>query len=318
MKHLRELIKPTRYPDPSDDDDDEEEKNPDKDETFEKKPDTLGKNTGLKTESNLTDDKVDRETMADEEEPDDVGGSKGDFPEQGMITNERKIIKKLKSFYSDKSNSPNDSIDDTSNSPMVDEAIHYSDETLLHRSLTPHYQNYTKEETHILHDYSKLSSINSYLWDRHKKIIVKDKNSKNNDLYASKLDSAINRHKTPKNMTVYSGINFNPKDRINSEGIIHHPAYLSTSLKKSIAINFASNHQKLDSEENIHNHVLQIHVPKDHPGAYIGNISNSKEERELLLPKGLNMKLLGYHKKEYLLDKSGKKNIYHFHHMEIV
>ena len=304
MIKLRELIKPTRYPiDPQYDNDDG--KDYEKDETFEKKPDAAPKsNADIKTEGKLTDDKIQKNTEADDTEDDDVEG-----------TNESKVIKKIKSFVSGKA--PNNSVDDTSNSPMVDEAINYSPETLLHKEISPHYK-FNKDEKQYLNNYSLGSSINSYLWDKHKGTVVKDRNSKNNDLYTKKMDEVIKNHKTPRDFTVYSGTKHDPTKLKNSEGIVHHPAYISTSLKKDTAIDFASNHQTHDEEGNIHNHILKIHVPKGHSGAYIANISKMKGEKEFLLPRGLNMKITGYHNEKYPRGNSGKNNIYHIHHMEIV
>ena len=142
---------------------------------------------------------------------------------------------------------------------------------------------------------------------------------------------------------------------MNSEGIMHHPAYLSASIEKNIAINFGyapkyntfketkptsysykqtgnpatekeywnkpysvSKHDPEGISE-FHHHILKIHVPKGSHGGYVNHISRIKDEYEFILPRGANLK----HKYETvethpLPDFPDSKIHIHTHHMKLM
>jgi hypothetical protein len=161
-----------------------------------------------------------------------------------------------------------------------------------HEKLIQHYQGHTDQEKTNLSYYSDSSKdINSALWERHK-------TGKENTEYSranagiSALDSALKRHKTPDSFTVYSGTVHDPRELKNSEGIVHHPAYLSTSIDPNISENFALKNQTQKNETieygikipHYERHLMKFDVPKDHHGSYYG-----KYEKEFIMPRGTNL-----------------------------
>ncbi len=179
--------------------------------------------------------------------------------------------------------------------------------------------------------------INHILWEKHK-----DNNystfSNNTDYDYGKdiqnIDHNLSSFKTPHKLSLYSGTKrYDPRERMNDKGILYHPAYLSTSINKRMALNFGHKktewHNSGDKNEFgiFHHHILKIHVPKDHPGAYIDHISRNKGEYEFLLPRGLNLKYRGtvpyrFTAKERnpVLSALNDPQVYHVneHHMDIV
>ena len=122
-------------------------------------------------------------------------------------------------------------------------------------------------------------------------------------------------------MHVWSSTIHDPRKLKDSNDIVHHPAFLSTTAYYPVAL-----HRDINSKDEMNgdrnHHILKIHVPKESPGAYVDHISKYPGEYEYLLPKGSNLK---YHKTEtksepyhnYLLDKKCKTHT-HIHHMELI
>jgi len=186
----------------------------------------------------------------------------------------------------------------------------------LHDRLTAHYKHFDQWHLRKLKKYSDESeATNNYLWQRHKRRTIGNGHERGGESSnVQKLDEATQIHKTPEAMTVYSGVQYDPRKKMNKEGIVHHPAYLSTSLRHSIAEGFAYN-QKDDGATR---HVLHIHLKKGTTGAYIGDHSHSPPEREFLLPRGTNLKHQGTDSYEYERNHYGKVTrvtVYN-HHME--
>lgn len=184
----------------------------------------------------------------------------------------------------------------------------------LNSKLQEHHK-YLPSQREALETYTRDSSpINEHLWDAHihKKPIESDFG-----IYAGHLDHAIHENKAPHDFHVYSGVPSDPRERMNKEKIVHHPAYLSTSLAHQTARGFAKavdhkskivpnpNYETMkalnpklnigkDMHENHFNkHVLRIKVPKGHPGAYVERITDHNGEYEHILPRGLNLKHTG-------------------------
>jgi hypothetical protein len=188
----------------------------------------------------------------------------------------------------------------------------------LHKNLTNHYktENFNRNETEAIENYTDNSQpINRYHWNKHKGIERhKDSENKNKEI-TEHLDSALDKHKTPEDMTVYSGTIHDPRKLKNSKGIVHHPAFISSTIKKHVADKFATGNQQLDDDGYTnHRHILSINVPKGHSGVYVDHMSSNKDEKEFILPRGTNLK--------HLHTDSEEKNefdvVRHIHHMEIV
>lgn len=119
------------------------------------------------------------------------------------------------------------------------------------------------------------------------------------------LDNALNHKKTPKPMTVFSGVGFNPGMMADKhpKKQLYMPSYTSTSIDPEVAASFAKPLPKGDSGENplarydlkskdgADHHMLRINLPKNHPGSYIAGSSNFPEEKEFLLPRQQTMKI---------------------------
>lgn len=125
---------------------------------------------------------------------------------------------------------------------------------------------------------------------------------------ALKLDHALNHRATPDDMVVYSGISSNHAAKVVANDVVHHPSFLSTSLDLNTAATF--------SHSQGSNHILKIHVPQGHRGAYIGEMnSNNAHEREFLLPRGLKLR---FHRDKEQILKRGEGNAdIHIHHATI-
>ena len=133
-----------------------------------------------------------------------------------------------------------------------------------------------------------------------------------------KLDTALSRNKLPTDLHVYSGVGFDPslKAAKHPEHIMHLPAYTSTSIKKSVARNFAAtqgNEKPALQKGGLKGHILHIHLKKGHAGAYIDHESAFKGEGEFLLPRAKNMKIT--HHSDHEDDFS---DTYRVHHAVIV
>lgn len=186
----------------------------------------------------------------------------------------------------------------------------------LNKTFETHYSNFNGDERKHLIDYTESSNnLNGYLWDNHPR---KDYENSFHDEKINHLDSAMTRHKTPHKLTVFSGTKFDPRNHMDENKIVHHPAYLSTSLSKKTAASFGTTNYHVDENGRVESekHVLKIHVPKNHPGAYVDHFSDNKGEKEFILPRGTKLKYK-YTDTHKIQDEKDNHNI-HEHHMEIV
>ena len=202
----------------------------------------------------------------------------------------------------------------------------------LHKSLTHHYHKRSKlgffEKMAVQNYTNNSSSINSHLWE--------NKGGSHDEPYGADLedmDKVLHGHKTPHDLTVYSGLNAAPNISKTTK-IYHHPAYLSTSLSHQTASGFANSiygkHRDTptSSSQTVHKHTLRIHVPKGHPGFVPGPLSVYPEEREVLLPRGLKLRIdpskseTRRHTMKWNTTGGNKKisttHVHHIHHAEIV
>jgi len=200
--------------------------------------------------------------------------------------------------------------------PEEDENFHYDHigkgpSEALHKRLTPHY-NYGPEEKTALHKYSDQSrDVNHHLWKKSQFKAGWDIPEKHQGTI-DKMDSAVHAHKTPEDMTVYSGSVHDPRKIKNAEGVVHHPAYMSSSTNPYQAHFFGSMHRDYAPEGGVDTHILHVKVPKGSPGAYISHIAKQEGEREFVLPRDSKLK---YNKTD--TTKYGS-NYVHEHHMELV
>lgn len=122
------------------------------------------------------------------------------------------------------------------------------------------------------------------------------------------LDESLNHEKTPKPMTVFSGVGFNPGQLAakHPKKQLYMPAFTSATIDPAVATKFAQpltkgaagesmadryNVAKDDNNEGADHHMLRINLPKGHPGSYIADSSEHPEEKEFLLPRQQTMKI---------------------------
>jgi hypothetical protein len=186
----------------------------------------------------------------------------------------------------------------------------------LHSSLSRHYKFNDKNHKDNIYKYTTDSyAVNNHLWKKNKNLEETDDEKENfNHPLTPKinhLDSALNKHKTPHSLTVYSGTRHDPNKLKDENGIVDHPSYLSTSLSLGMGKSFA------EVQKGNIRHVMCINVPKDHPGAYVANISDKPEEREFILPRGTRLKHEGtdVHSEKHKIYGNLKV---HYHRMSIV
>jgi hypothetical protein len=196
----------------------------------------------------------------------------------------------------------------------------------LHESLKKHYKYKDDKHIYSISGYVGGSrSLNNYIWDKHNKtphhltLFSKWTNGEN---HIKDLDNTMNLHKTPHDLTLFSGTRHDPRELKNEHDIVHHPAYLSTSLSDHIAKDFSNKNGPHDFEKNIrHNHMLKIHVPKGHPSIYAGSLPGSRlaeKEREVILPRGTNLKHIKTDTEIVKFPGEKLKVHNHLHHMEVV
>ena len=184
----------------------------------------------------------------------------------------------------------------------------------LHEELSKHYDldKYFHEKHHLKEYSDDSSGVNNYLWKKHKKEKMDDE-EKSFKEDVPHLDKALSTFRTHKDFTVHSGVIYNPIDKKNKEGVVHHPAYLSTSLERGRASAFS------DLKKGNVRHVISIKIPKGSKGAYIGDHSYNQDEREFLIPRGANLKHIKTEVREEnhpIYGKGDEKLEVHYHHMK--
>jgi hypothetical protein len=200
----------------------------------------------------------------------------------------------------------------------------------LHKKLSNLHNNLNFDEKYSLGDYSGSGSkrINNHLWfektGKHINSFREKMYDEEKDYIKSHIgpiDSAISKNKAPHDLHIYSGTPHDPRKIKNANGVVHHPSYLSTSLNPHIAHTFADDNREykdnLDNRE-IHNHIMEIHVPKNHPGVYNSQPGvGISAEREYILPRGSNLKYHGTDT-EVIKNDHGDTIHRHTHHMSVL
>lgn len=154
------------------------------------------------------------------------------------------------------------------------------------------------------------------------------------DIHA--MDRVVHAHKTHKPFNVYTGVHRehdlhkigHDQGATEKKPIkVQHHAYLSTSIDKEVAKGFGHHHTETShiDKEGIthitrHVHLMKIHVPKGHHGAYVGHSSVHPNEKEFILPRGTKLhihhtpKTEIEHGKVYNFgDGYKEKTHYHYH-----
>ncbi len=194
----------------------------------------------------------------------------------------------------------------------------------VHKTIKTHYDKEYEnkiepDEKNAIENYQIDSGdVNDYHWKKHKKEDISRMNKENVEDIENKtkgIDSVMNKSKTPHKLHVYSGTIHDPRYIKNDEGIVHHPAFLSTTVNETYGrLRAKSLANRTGATEE---HMLKIHVPKDHPGIYMPSASPdavgaNESEREFMLPRGTNLKHIKTTREE-----GTRKNL-NIHHMKVV
>lgn len=140
----------------------------------------------------------------------------------------------------------------------------------------------SKDEVKHLHGYTADSGVNHDLVNAHHH----GKNVPAKHAEAIKhLDSATSR-RIGKEVHLYSGIGFNPRETMDAEGHLHLPSYTSTTHHAPTALNFA---RPLGTKGD--SHVLHIHAQPSDKGVNVENITDNEEEHETVLPRNTRLKI---------------------------
>lgn len=149
------------------------------------------------------------------------------------------------------------------------------------------------EQKHAINNYTSSSYyLNNYLLKRHRNPETTPPDEWQ-DKHVSMLKPAVRKRKLMRPLTVFSGITRNPRAESRmADGLVDLPAFTSTSLRLSRALDFSAPIQKGPDDPNASkdktaSHVLKFELPAGHDnGFYIGSHSEHSTEQEHLLGPG--------------------------------
>ena len=162
-----------------------------------------------------------------------------------------------------------------------------------HNRLTADYgYSRTKELPDSVLDYSiDSTAISDYLYANKGKLPLSGRGSKSKQKrLISGLDAAIKAHKTKRDISVFTGVATDIGAlKPGKDGNIYtrNYAYTSTSIDPSVARRFA----RVSGPTGGYVNIVKIKVPSGFSGIYLGDAANAASERELLLPRGLRLKI---------------------------
>jgi hypothetical protein len=158
---------------------------------------------------------------------------------------------------------------------------------------TDYNKTYINRKTHenvdlrdLMHLYTEGNSrfLNSALRDHHLDGITPPDDIE--PFHVPTFDSIISDNRLPNNTTVYSGIHFNPNDHMGQIAFV--PSYMSASLSPHVAKDFGTFYE---NNGNSVRHILRLHLPNGHPGYYVDPMSACAGQCEIILPRGMKIKL---------------------------
>lgn len=192
----------------------------------------------------------------------------------------------------------------TPNSDDVHEKLNQDSDSFKKHDKHGAMSDYTKGSKHInkylidkasgkkhdyVHHYGDGASDKKYKTEMHKKVQEHIKN----------LDHALKSSKLKHDVHVYHGLKgWHPgEEAAKNGGKIHLPGYTSTSISKRQAHSFSH------ADGNGTKHMLHIHLKKGQRAKYLGDNSGFSHEKEMLLPRGITLKI---HPRHTVLNGDGK------------
>jgi len=151
-------------------------------------------------------------------------------------------------------------------------------------------ENLTQKQLNAAIDYTGGSSdLNRNLIDSHKN---GEKIHKYHENTINGLDS-LTRQPIGHSLHVYSGIGFDPRNHVGSNGHLHLPAFTSATHDKHVAQSFSKTSYPGSDYDMKPNESHSIHIelhPHDH-AAHVSHISGFPSEKETMLPRGTTLKV---------------------------
>lgn len=96
------------------------------------------------------------------------------------------------------------------------------------------------------------------------------------------LDAALSHIKTPDELVVYTGTNEQHAKILRKKTVVNHPSFVSTSISSNAAKAFAAPHN---------GDIVEVHIPKGHPGVYAAQSSLVPDEGEFILPRNTKFRI---------------------------
>jgi hypothetical protein len=204
-----------------------------------------------------------------------------DDVERERIRNKKK---KLKTFKESVEDQTIDHLDHSSN-PHIGET-----NDAVHEALHDHYDHSALKDYHkrAIAAYTDASyHLNTKLLKAHREGDAAPEEVDN--INVNHMDEALSKHRLPHPLTTYSGVKFEPHKTANEDGLLHLPAYTSSSHAISVARGFG---QTFDGENGERvRHIIRFKLPEGHHGFYVGDHSEVPDEREFIMPRGMTVKI---------------------------
>lgn len=159
--------------------------------------------------------------------------------------------------------------------------------------LEQHYDHKSNPFFPAVYRYTQSSKgLNVHLFDHHK-----EHNNPHHPIdhpefgtHVAELDKALGLQQLNRPLVVMSGLKKNPGLIMGGDKRLYHPAYLSTSIRPSVAGTFAvplvpGTHDEAPYEQNHDMHILMAHLDSGQHGFYVGSRSKYRHEHEFLMPR---------------------------------
>lgn len=162
-------------------------------------------------------------------------------------------------------------------------------------------------------------NFNDSLWNHYHKAKIEGSDNKEDHergvAYSNELSKVVEKHKTPHDVTVFTGISQKHANELKLKGRkepsrFHHAGFISTSTDYNQALKYTGGRAKSGEEK----HVLRLEVPKGTQGGSIRHVSQYKRENEVLLNRGHNLEI--HHEPTIINHPDGSK--VHIWHAKVV
>ena len=171
---------------------------------------------------------------------------------------------------------------------------------VLSDKLQQHYVKERDEESPIFRYTQGSYELNHSLINQHK---TGQEPMEHFSEHAKELDKELGKHKLPHDMITYSGIKvdkFDPREHMDKDGMMHSPAFMSSSILPNVAQGFARSIERdtlrsLQGKEptgsdQSEQHIIRFKHKKGDPGTFIEGNTKYEGEHEFLIPRNVKFK----------------------------